>query len=132
MALSVFEIPLSPNAQRFDVVLLNVDYNMVVTWNAIAACWVLDIYDSNNVPLVRGLPLITGADLLAQFRYLGFGGGLIVTVDAGIGVPTFGGLGVTGHLYFIVPPSPSDVAAQAGTDIYGIKKTIEPPTGGTA
>ena len=103
MAVVPFEIPLSPQAQTFDVSLANLDYNMRVTWNPISVCWVLDIADTNGVPLVQGIPLITGADLLAQYTYLGISGGLIVTVDDGIGVPTFQGLGDSGHLYFVVP-----------------------------
>lgn len=98
-----FEIPLNPQAVVFDISLLNVDYNMRIVWNPISMCWVLDIASANSVPLVQGVPLITGADLLAQYAYLGFGGGLVVTTDDGIGVPTFEGLGVSGHLYFTVP-----------------------------
>lgn len=128
-----FEIPLSPEAQRFDIVLNNISYNMLIVWNPISGCWVLDIYDSNNVALVQGIPLVTGADLLAQYAYLGFGGGLVCTVDAGIGVPTFAGLGETGHLYFVLPEDQVAASGVAGgTDIYGIRKTIQTPTGGTA
>ena len=131
--MNVFEVPLSPQAQYFDVTLLNVDYNMVLTWNAIAGCWVLDIYDPSNVALVLGIPLITGADLLSQFGYLGFGGGLIVTVDAGAGVPTFDGLGSSGHLYFIVPEASDSAAPVVTASIYGPSsggKIIIPPTPG--
>lgn len=101
MALNVFEIPLSGNAQRFDIVLSDVDYFMQFVWNSIANCWVLDISDLNSNPIVQGIPLITGADLLAQFQSLGFTGGLICTTDDGVGIPTYAGLGSTGHLYFV-------------------------------
>jgi hypothetical protein len=44
---------------------------MAVTWRA--AFWCLDIMDSTGADLIKGIPLITGADLLAQYRYLGLG-----------------------------------------------------------
>lgn len=103
MAVVPFEIPLSPKAQTFNVSLANVDYNMRLVWNPISACWMLDISDTDGVPVVLGIPLVTGADLLAQYTYLGIRGGLVVTVDDGVGVPTFSGLGLQGHLYFVVP-----------------------------
>jgi hypothetical protein len=31
-----------------------------------------------NLPIVNGIPLVTGVDLLAQYRYLGFSGRLWV------------------------------------------------------
>lgn len=99
-----YEIPLTPNAQTFDVSLGGIDYNMRLIWNSISACWVLDIADASNNPLVRGIPLVTGANLLGQYAYLGIPGGLTVTVDDGIGVPTYPGLGSTGHLYFVTLP----------------------------
>jgi hypothetical protein len=62
----------------------------------------MDIGDENGTILVAGIPLVSGADLLSQYRYLGFPGGLFVTTDRGAGeVPTFDGLGATSHLYFI-------------------------------
>lgn len=103
MAVKPYEIPLSPKAVVFDISLAGNDYNMRIVWNPISLCWVLDIADSGDVPILQGVPLITGADLLAQYAYLGLSGGLVVTVDTGVGVPTFEGLGESGHLYFVVP-----------------------------
>lgn len=103
MTVRPYEIPLDPKAVVFAITLGNNDYSMQIVWNPISMCWVLDIADGSDVPLVQGIPLITGADLLAQYAYLGFGGGLVVTTDDGVGVPTFEGLGVSGHLYFTVP-----------------------------
>lgn len=103
MAINPFEIPLSPEAVEFDISLANVDYHMRITWNPVSACWILDISDSSDVPIVQGVPLVTGADLLAQYAYLGISGALICTTDDGVGVPTYAGLGNSGHLYFLVP-----------------------------
>lgn len=97
------EIPLVPStAQSFTITLVGVTYTMTVTWCAPASCWMLDIADQNAVPIVPGIPMITGADLLEAYGYLNIGGQLIVQTDYDVdAVPTFDNLGVTGHLYFV-------------------------------
>lgn len=102
---TIVEIKLRPQAQRFTVTLAGVVYNMRLTYNtAQTGSWLLDIGDANGVPLVAGIPLVTGVNLLGQYAYLGFGGSLVVTTDRGAGdVPTFTGLGITSHLYFVTP-----------------------------
>lgn len=105
MALKAFEIPLSAQAQRFTVDLLDVTYNMALSWNSNSASWTLDILDVGNNPLVLGCPLVTGMDLLAQYEYLGIGGPLIVMSDSNSdNVPTFDNLGDASHLYFVTGP----------------------------
>lgn len=98
-----FEIPLIPStAQTFTVTLVGVTYTMTVTWCAPASCWMIDIADQNAVPIVSGIPMITGADLLSAYGYLGIGGQLFVQSDFDTNaVPTFDNLGDTSHLYFI-------------------------------
>lgn len=100
------EIPLVPSQpQRFTTTLNGVTYNMRLTYDvAQGGCWILDIGDANGALLVAGIPLVTGVDLLAQYSYLGIPGALLVTTDRGAGeVPTFDGLGVTSHLYYVTP-----------------------------
>lgn len=101
--MAVFEIPLSPQAQTFDITLGTKTYKLTVAWNdAPSGGWVLDIADANDVPILTGIPLVTGANLLEQFDYLDLGGELQVQTDFDLNaVPTFGNLGVTSHLYFI-------------------------------
>lgn len=98
-----FEIPLSPVPQRFTITLGAVDYRLTVQYRkAGGAGWVLDIADANNVPLVSGIPLVTGTDLLAQYRYLGFAGRLWVQGAANPDdVPTYEDLGIGSHLYWV-------------------------------
>ena len=97
------EIPLIPStAQTFTITLVGVTYTMTVHWCAPSSCWVLDIADQNAVPIVSGIPIITGADLLAAYGYLGIGGQLIVQTDYDVdAVPTFDNLGDTSHLFFL-------------------------------
>lgn len=99
--MSVFEIPLQSQNQRFTVFLSGLQYSLVVRWNAFIEAWSMDCYDVNGNALFLGVPLITGADLLGQFEYLGIGGQMIVQSDGVVeAVPTFENLGTVGHLYY--------------------------------
>lgn len=69
--MAVSEIPLSPENQAFSISLAGQSFQMAITWRA--AFWCLDIMDSTGADLIKGIPLITGADLLAQYRFLGTG-----------------------------------------------------------
>lgn len=103
MATSNYLIPLVTTPQSFDITLAGVDYNVVSKWNpAPEAGWVLDIFDSNNVPLACNIPLITGADCLSGLEYLGIDGKLFVltTGASPFDVPTFTNLGTDSNLYF--------------------------------
>jgi hypothetical protein len=103
--MAIFEIPLAPQPQLFSIQLAGVTYNMRLQWNdATTGGWVLDIFDENDVPMVCGMALVTGADLLEQYGYLGFGGALYVQSDFDVdAVPDFTNLGVNSHLYFVTP-----------------------------
>lgn len=98
-----FEIPLSPEPQRFTITLSGVDYRLTVQYRkAGGAGWVLDIADANNAPLVSGIPLVTGIDLLGQYRHLGFAGRLWVQgADDPDDVPTYGDLGIGSHVFWV-------------------------------
>lgn len=102
-AVPVFEIPLSAAPQKFTVQLNKITYSMTVRYLDVdQGGWVLDIADINDVPMVGGIPLVTGADLLAQYGYLDIGGQLFVQSDADPdSVPTFENLGSTSHLYWL-------------------------------
>lgn len=96
-----FEVPLTPNGQSFSIDLGGKTYNISITWNWVSACWVADFFDVGNTPVLLGCPLVTGDDLLGQYAYLNFGGGLLVITDAEPdAVPTFGNLGTSSHLYY--------------------------------
>lgn len=103
--MTTFEIPLSHPPQRFTVPLNGSIYTLAVQWrDAPLGGWFLDIADAQGVAIVSGLALVTGADLLAQFAYLGIGGKLIVATDHNTdALPTFANLGVMAHLYYVSP-----------------------------
>ncbi|WP_423787790.1 phage baseplate plug family protein, partial [Klebsiella pneumoniae] len=58
--MAIREIPLSPENQKFSISLSGQNYQMSVSWRA--SFWSLDIIDSGGSDLIRGIPLITGAD----------------------------------------------------------------------
>lgn len=101
-----YEIPLSPDPQTFRIQLAGVDYSVTVVWNAQALCWVMDLsLAGGGDALIQGCPLVTGLDLLAQYRHLGIGGSLVVQTDYDSdAVPTLDNLGITGRLYFVTEP----------------------------
>lgn len=101
-----YTIPLQPQPQKFSITLSGVTYNLTFLYrNAPMAGWTLDIADSNNNPILQGVPLVTGANLLAQYAYLGFVGALWVqTQDDPDAVPTFSNLGTDGQLYYVTNP----------------------------
>jgi len=98
-----FEIPLSPEPQRFTITLGGVDYRLTVQYRkAGGAGWVLDNDDATNQPLVSGLTLVTGVDLLGQYRHLQFGGRLWVQgAENPDDVPTYDDLGIGSHVFWV-------------------------------
>lgn len=99
---TAFLIPLAATPQTFTITLAGVQYQMTVRWNFVAAAWILDIADSTGNPILSGVPLVTGDDLLEQFDYLNIGGQLAVQTNNNVfAVPTFTNLGQEGNLYFI-------------------------------
>lgn len=108
----IYEIPLSGAPQRFAIELPGAPVNYVMTFQwrdapdgmAGGGGWVLDIADADGTAMVCGIPLVTGADLLAQYAYLNFGGQLAVH-SAGIpdATPTFNNLGTGSRVYWITP-----------------------------
>jgi hypothetical protein len=99
--MTVYEVPLSPTPQTFGISLGGINYQMTIYW-VVGCGWVLNIADQSNAPIVNGIPLVTGADLLAQYAYLGFTGSLVVQTDhAADATPTFDNLGVTSHLFYV-------------------------------
>lgn len=99
----VYEIPLQPNAQTFQISLGGTVYGLTLHWCDPSNAWTLDVADNSGSPLVQGLPLITGADLLAQYAYLGIGGKLLVQSDFDVSaVPGYTALGSTGHLFLLI------------------------------
>jgi predicted Zn-dependent protease with MMP-like domain len=100
-----YVIPLMSAQQKIQIALGGVVYTLVVQWNTHAQCWVVDIEDQNGNPIVTGLALVTGCDLLGQYAYLNLGGSLICQTDYQTDVvPTYENLGTNSQLYFVTSP----------------------------
>ena len=103
---AVFEIPLQVGTpQTFSIALGGITYQLTFLYrNDPAGGWTVDIADSSGNPILQGVPLVTGADLLAQYKHLGFTGSLVVqTVSNPDAVPTFANLGDDGQIYWVTP-----------------------------
>jgi hypothetical protein len=98
-------IPLTPEPQTFFVQLGAGTYRLRLSWCSASACWLLDVEDRLLAPLVSGLPMVTGVNLLAAFAYLGIPGALVVQSRSSVNfVPTFTSLGTDGLLFFLPTP----------------------------
>jgi len=96
--MAVSEIPLSPENQAFSISLAGQSFQMAITWRAVF--WCLDIMDSTGADLIKGIPLITGADLLAQYKHLDLGFSLYVGCDNPANEnPNESDIGINSHLY---------------------------------
>jgi hypothetical protein len=101
---TAYEVPTASLFQTFNISLAGVNYKMTFKWNEQNNSWILDIADSAGNALVSGVPIITGADLLEQYAYLGINGNLLAQTDHNPNaVPTFENLGSTGHLFYLSP-----------------------------
>lgn len=106
-AAAVSEIPLIAGAQTLSITLNSTLYALNVYWNPPSATWLLDIaLASSGAPLIQGIALVTGENLLEQYAYLGIGVALWVVSDISAdALPTFTNLGQQSHLYFWVDGS---------------------------
>lgn len=84
--MALYEIPLTAEPQSFDITLAGQELKLFVRWLQSPAPdapggWYLDIYKTPDdlVPVVMGIPLVSGCDLLAPYGYLELGGALCVS-----------------------------------------------------
>lgn len=102
--MNTYGVPLTNEAQVFSMGLAGVDYQFRLYWNEESLIWILDILDSLSVPILSGIPLVAGVDLLSQFSYLGLGGSLTAYTEGDLNAPpTYDNLGITGKVTFTTP-----------------------------
>lgn len=119
-----YTIPLTPLPQSFGITLAGKEYRLTVRWFSapeqadaggarsgasgdslparqdILGTWTLDIEEPEcAAPILMGVPLVTGCDLLEQYAYLEFGGELWVEGEL---PPTLENLGTGVELVFIM------------------------------
>lgn len=101
MAEAYYAIPLKAEPQSFGITLAGKEYRLTVRWfDAPEAGWTLDIEEPDKAaPIIMGIPLVTGCDLLEQHSHLEFGGELWVEGEL---PPTLENLGSGVELVFVV------------------------------
>lgn len=102
--MALYEIPLTPEPQSFDITLAGQEVKLFVRWLESPAPdasggWYLDIYRTPDdlLPVVMGIPLVSGCNLLAPYGYLELGGALYVSGEL---PPTIENLGADNILLF--------------------------------
>lgn len=112
--MAVFEIPLEGFNEKFHITIGGIDYGVRALWNVPAQCWMIDIYDAADVPILTGISLVTGTDLLGQYTYLHIGNNqqpgstdvqfVVMTTAVGRSpdeTPTQTNLGTDGKLFYV-------------------------------
>lgn len=101
---TTYEIPLSPGAQRFSADLGDGDYSFRFLYrDAPEAGWSMDLDGPRGVA-IHGVPLLIGADLLAQYKYTGVPGALfVVRTNSGPEIIAYEDLGTNVKLLYVVP-----------------------------
>lgn len=93
------EIPLTATNQQFSITLSGTVWQMRIIWRDVAG-WMLDMLNASGAPVITGIPLLPGQDLLAQYAWLNPDGRLIVIEDDKQSLDA-AGLGKTAKLYWI-------------------------------
>lgn len=107
--MAVFKIPLEARNQITRMQINGINYQLRVMWNKMAGVWILDIFTDTGFPILCGIPLITGANLLGQYEYKHIGNDVIfIVLTLAVGhspseIPSQTNLGTDGNLYYITP-----------------------------
>lgn len=103
--MTTLEFPLRPEAQEMTIQLGETSYVVRFGWgNSPDGGWFIDITALDGTPLLLGLPLTAGENVLQQFDYLGIPGEIRVQTDGDDLVePTYANLGSNGKVLFITP-----------------------------
>lgn len=96
--MATYIVPLISKPQTLSVALAGVNYSITVEWRD---GWCMTLA-TNDGPLIKMLPLVTGTNLLGQYRHLNIGGSLyVLSSDNALADPTQDNLGSGSNLYFV-------------------------------
>lgn len=95
--MAIYEIPLNTGNQKFNISLNKKLYKFQLIFRA--GQWVLDILDTAESPLVTGLPLVMGVNLLGQHQHI-MRGNLAVLNSNKSETQSFGNIGSNIKLYW--------------------------------
>ena len=104
MAIEIYKIPLANIPQRFLISLGGRSLRIENRYNSEARGWTISLFDGDTDAVIfTNMPLVTGTDLLRQYKHLGLVGKLFVLTDGdNNAVPTEKSLGVDSNLYYLV------------------------------
>lgn len=95
--MAIREIPLTADNQEFSINLAGTTYRISIIWRDLY--WIMNLQNDRAEPVISGIPLVTGADLLAQYAYMNLGFKLVVVCDDSVqDYPTKTDLGGRSHL----------------------------------
>ncbi|CDZ83955.1 hypothetical protein BN1086_02089 [Citrobacter koseri] len=95
--MAIQEIPLTADNQQFSINIAGTTWRTSIIWRDLY--WIMDLYNDRSEAVISGIPLVTGADLLAQYAYMGLGFKLVVVCDDSTqDYPTKTDLGARSHL----------------------------------
>lgn len=66
--MAIYEIPLSSGNQRFAVQLNKITYKLQLIYRLDR--WYIDILNTSDLPIILGIAMNTGTDLLSQHQHL--------------------------------------------------------------
>ena len=93
----IYEIPLNYGNQKFNIKLGTTQYKLQFIYRSDR--WYLDIFDTAENPLIAGLPMLVGDNLLAQHQHI-ISGSLYVLNTNEEESQDFGDLGANIKLYW--------------------------------
>ncbi|WP_241591358.1 phage baseplate plug family protein [Rosenbergiella epipactidis] len=79
--MTILTLGLTPDNQQFTTTILSAVYQFKLIWRG--SFWCMDILNAQSSPIILGLPLVTGTDLLGQYQHLGLGFSLFVQNESG-------------------------------------------------
>lgn len=95
--MAIQEIPLTADNQKFSINIAGTTYRISIIWRDLY--WIMDLQNDRAEPVISGIPLVTGADLLAQYAHMNLGFKLVMVCDdSAQDYPTKSDLGGRSHL----------------------------------
>ena len=108
-----YEVPLRPTPIIQSMTIHKKTFQIRTQYrDADEAGWVIDFHDITedpNLVLFEGAPLVTGLDLLYQYKYLGFDFAMIMLCQKGRSTPTFESLGIEDKLVIVTTVTDSEL-----------------------
>lgn len=78
--IEITEIPLKKNNQEMNILLSGTVYHLIIKHNEYCG-WVLDVMSQAKTPILTGIPIVYGVDILEQYQYIGINGVLVFYCD---------------------------------------------------